>query len=279
MGEYCNSGHQCVAKITTGTGGCTTGNQCLSGVCAGNVCCSGPCTDQGAASCGTNGTCAPGTGICQFYGNTTSCSSASCTNAISTTYTTCDGMGSCAGDVTVTNCPGNLQCDAAMSTCLGVCSQPSDCISGYTCSSGSCLRANGQSCATDSDCASNQCLGNICCGSCITGGTCGATACAAGTGACIYPAPDTVCMPGFCAGTLIGLTVCDGAGSCKNAGNIMCPTGKCTANGCSACTADVQCGPYGYCSGTTCQPRQVAGAMCTAGDQCVSNGCLANICQ
>src|SRR5262249_37091107 len=109
LGDACGADNQC------GSGHCTDGVCCGSASCLPCMACNlgGPnpgtckavaggtpapstfCTDQGVASCGTNGKC-DGGGGCQKYANGTICSPATCPmGATSATLTgTCSG-GSC----------------------------------------------------------------------------------------------------------------------------------------------------------------------------------------
>src|SRR6185369_7918761 len=107
---------------------------------------SGACPDQGG--CGTNGTCASGTGACQDYPATTMCSApASCSNAMFTTFQNCNGTGMCNMNATApAACPGNLKCMG--SSCLSMCNTSNDCVSAtnFTCVGGACLKSPGQAC-------------------------------------------------------------------------------------------------------------------------------------
>jgi hypothetical protein len=171
-------------------------------------------------------------------------------------------------------CPGNLQCNG--NTCLSTCTQPNDCITGYTCAAGTCLKAAGQGCGANAECASNQCLGGFCCGStCTTAAPCGASACAANSGACLYASPNTDCNAGTCGGDMLtGWKACDGKGVCQSEPSINCPAGNCDVNGCTSCGSDTDCGTYGYCQGNTCNAKGGAGDACNGSKPCAPGfGC------
>jgi len=142
---------------------CTTSNQCANNNCAQNVCCHtacagtcascaiagnvGTCTsvpsgqdplnqcaDQGAPTCGTDGTCNGG-GACRKYGAGTTCIAATCTGSTLTPTSTCNSSNAC-----VT--PANQSCGA------------------YACGTGACKT----SCSTNTDCsgAPYVCVGTTC---------------------------------------------------------------------------------------------------------------------
>src|SRR5439155_24826060 len=52
------------------------------------------CRDQGAATCGNDGTC-NGSGACRKYRAGTTCANASCTNGVVTAVSKCNGTGTC----------------------------------------------------------------------------------------------------------------------------------------------------------------------------------------
>jgi hypothetical protein len=157
----CAQGRTCLAASDCGSG------YCVDGVCCGSACtgtcqaCSAArkgsgfdgvcgttrigtdpddeCSDQGAASCGTSGSC-DGSGACQRYPAGTVCSLA---------YE-CGGAGTCP-----TACgPSNASGDAS-------------CVSHYYCDGvgpGACQPANGtgSACARGRECASGVCASNAC---------------------------------------------------------------------------------------------------------------------
>jgi hypothetical protein len=265
---------------------CTASDECATDSCLGGFCCSGACLDQGAASCGTNGTCASGTGACQRYPAGTSCSNVvACSNAVLTTDNQCDGNGNCSEDATAVPCPGGFACSSSTS-CATTCAQSADCASGFTCqvSTHTCIEPAGGACTSNGECSIGLCLSGFCCSSaCNTTGLCAVTACAPTTGACRGPVA-TVCVAqtNSCSDSnLTGLSVCDGTGNCKSIPTIACVS-TCGPNGCDPCDAtdpEPEC-PYGYCDSTRhCQPQQYSGATCTANDMCLSNVCTTGTCQ
>jgi hypothetical protein len=159
-GFFCTgNGGTCTAKKTNGAA-CTRDGECgtatVLGHCVDGVCCSTAtcpscqacnlsgdgtcapvaagtpapasfCTDQGPASCGTNGRC-NATGGCQLYGTSTQCQAASCPAGTSTATSArfCDGAGNCAPGAT-TDC-GAFLCDAVSATCLTSCLDDNACL-------------------------------------------------------------------------------------------------------------------------------------------------------
>jgi hypothetical protein len=174
---------------------CSAGGECASTVCAQGVCCKtacagtckscaiagsegecinapsgadplSQCADQGATTCGTDGTC-DGAGACRQYSGATTCADATCTGSTATPSRTCNGAGVCLMALPVSCAP-------------------------YLCGGGGACRT---SCASDADClAPNVCTGTTCGppatggmggggGSGGGGGTGGATGSAGTTGA------------------------------------------------------------------------------------------------
>jgi hypothetical protein len=193
-GDYCkNPGANgvCTKKAAQG-GTCSGNNQCMTGFCVDGFCCDtacsgtcqacsaakqgqgtdgtcGPiklgndpdneCSDQGAASCGTSGNC-DGASACALYPANTTCGSPSCTNGTQTATRLCDGKGVCkAGEPT--SC-GAYACGQA--SCNATCATDTDCASGNWCDTGAspavCTAklANGQNCAGNNECVSNNCV-------------------------------------------------------------------------------------------------------------------------
>jgi hypothetical protein len=142
---------------------CTAANQCNSNFCEQGVCCStactgtctscalagspgvcssvpagqdplNQCTDNLAATCGTDGSC-NGSGGCRMYGAGTQCAAATCTGSTLTSARTCNGTGTCQA--------------ATTSSCMA-----------YACGTGACKT----SCTTAADCsgAPYTCVGTTC---------------------------------------------------------------------------------------------------------------------
>jgi hypothetical protein len=194
---YCDSSHQCVLKLTQGTA-CGAADQCQTGNCVDGFCCdtacntqcqacsnaltgdangtcenvnpgtadpSGTCKTLAATSCGTDGLCATG-GVCQFYGGSTVCVTASCSTVTNsqTTQGLCSGSGTCAGSTTSSCAP--YVCGATAS-CLTSC--PSNdaigdgsCAAGDWCNGTTCVATQGSTspCTRASQCTSHVCSGN-----------------------------------------------------------------------------------------------------------------------
>ncbi len=153
------AGIEVLAGASLGTA-CTTAAQCASGSCVDGVCCNvascgscqacdlpgapgvcalvaagqvdprGVCTDQGAATCGSNGLC-DGVGGCQQYGQGTVCAASSCPPGGSTLthQGSCSGTGAC--DATTVSCAPYL-CGAA-NACGFSCVSDVDCAASFHC--------------------------------------------------------------------------------------------------------------------------------------------------
>jgi hypothetical protein len=114
------------------------------------------CPDQGAPSCGPDGTC-NGSGACRLYATDTVCLAASCpTGALRTPARLCDGAGTCAATTAVA-CPGGFLCDAANNLCKTSCTvatSAADCLAPNVCTGNICgtlelqYRAGGVTTAT-----------------------------------------------------------------------------------------------------------------------------------
>ena len=145
---------------------CAAGTDCNSGFCAQGVCCAtacagtcrscalagstGTCTavpagqdpltqcsDRGAASCGTDGSC-DGAGACRNYPAGTNCHAASCAGASFQPASTCNAGGSCTAPAPAACAP--YVC--ASTGCKTSCQTSADCASPTdTCSAGACVRA------------------------------------------------------------------------------------------------------------------------------------------
>ncbi len=297
--HYCNAGHQCVPRLTTGSActipGATT--QCVSGSCANGFCCNtacngtcqacsnaltggtngtctsvtagtteprGSCAVQPSTGCGTDGKCAAG-GVCEKYGSSTICVGASCSSGSQTTQGNCNGTGSCTGSVISTCTPYICGATACQTACGAVLTGDTNCIATDYCDgvgAGVCQarKSAGTACTTDDQCSSASCLGGYCCGAaCPSSAPCAATACAAVTGACQGPAGDVLC---------------GAAGSCTSAGTTM--TGLSACNGAGSCVAnaDFTCGGANLCiDGTGCAGCS-ADSECNAFAWCLTGTCV-----
>jgi hypothetical protein len=172
---------------------CADAGDCNSGSCAQGVCCQmacaggcqscavpmsegvclnvpagddplGQCMDDGAVSCGHDGTC-DGLGGCRDYAVNTPCAAASCLGSTLTPTRTCNGTGTCLAPMPA-DCGGGFACDTATNTCKATCSGPADCAAGAYCGGGTChaMKKPGDPCTGDAECGAARCIGGICCG-------------------------------------------------------------------------------------------------------------------
>jgi hypothetical protein len=207
---------------------CLAGSDCTTGFCADGVCCNSACTGAckactsaktgqttgtcanstdgtdpdnecpytASSTCGTTGYCKAG--ACEYYGNTTTCSTATCSSAVESPADLCNGSGSCVDSGTKA-CGGTYVCSGSKcQTCTDSLKNGSetdvDCGGGGVC--GKC--ANGKKCNGAADCTSNNCIDGVCCNT-ACGGTCQA---------CNIPSgqdPADECP---------GQKTCNGAGAC-----------------------------------------------------------------
>jgi hypothetical protein len=290
---------------------CDNANQCSSTLCQGGFCCSGPCPDQGAGSCGTDGMCAAGTGACQKYAAGSACSEMSCSGSTLTTNTKCDGNGNCAQGMTTEACPSNLSCNTAMTNCNTACGTASmmddaNCASGYYCDNvapGACQpKKSTGTCTADDQCMTGPCssmTGYCCKTGCATAGMCITTGCDI-NGDCMYP---VTCGTASCTNNLTTMTSTESAvGSCSDMGtcnstSTPCGYFMCNGTACSTtCTSGTQCwtglcedggngkpkvccntsscSPYACTPAGTCTITCTSNADCSANHQCMSGVCM-----
>jgi len=300
-GCFCQGGG-CVDKLLNGDS-CIGANQCVSANCVDGFCCDTPCAslceacnqaggegicaphaadsdpegdcvDQGAASCGVDGTGCSGSAACKLYPVSTVCGVASCAPAMNeeTAEPQCDGLGTCVTG-NATSCAPYL-CNPGNTACLASCGDDMDCVGTHYCGGPSCVmkKTDGSGCIGGNECMSNICIDDVCCGTPCDGtcescnqagnlGTCtqfpngsnpggectGAMeVCVAGVckvcGAAAAP-PGGACPPqcaNNCAGNIC-IIACDGTDECKQS-TINCPAGfacqvECTgSNGCDEAT-------------------------------------------
>ena len=256
---------------TSGTVGCPACKTCSGGTCtnvadgpgcgAGMLCSSGSCVtcqSLGRRLCGTtcvDGNCC-GDGDCNGFACVNNrCSTSDCRSGWRKCGTTCVD-GNCCNDgdcgacrVCSANRCGNAgagtPCGSASSTCVGttldrpdtcsagVCQENrSSCAAGMTCGGGTCKKADGQTCATDGECASNSCHGP--------------KFCVGGSNANCPCEQDFICESGNCREER------------KTCGGRSCPTTYvCNSSPPSIKTCDVQCpGNGGEC---ICQGQNYTG--------------------
>ncbi len=306
---------------------CTAPDQCETGFCVDGVCCDGACrgrcltcassksrgictpvaagtqdpraatagasaaevcTDQGAASCGTNGRC-DGKGGCELYRNGTSCAPGACDggNNSAVAGSVCRA-GRCEKPEART-CAPFVGCAGAR--CSTSCTTDKDCVAGTVCNQGSCgKRPIGSLCSRNDECAApGLCAQGRCCSSACTA-ACMACNLEGSFGKC-EPVPAGGADPaGSCRDDACN-NGCDGAGNCRreNEGTV------CGASSCSADTTIVSkiCSAKGACqdvsascpSGQSCQKdrclppaKKLPGAICAMGSDCQSGACLAGRC-
>jgi hypothetical protein len=212
---------------------CALGDECLTGLCVDDVCCETACTGECEAcstlftgdsdgvcapiAAGTNpdGDCIAGFGCTGAVGPCKKLDGTSCMMEMECV------SGACVDGVCCESACGMLcqSCDGADTggldgDCLPVTpftDPQAECTGQEVCSDlAMCaLKPNGLSCSSPGQCASNQCVDNVCCVAAACPGTC--MSCNGNTpGACSFvPAgtdPDSEC-PGV-------MSVCNGAGSC-----------------------------------------------------------------
>ncbi|MBW2454643.1 MAG: hypothetical protein JRI68_09035 [Deltaproteobacteria bacterium] len=293
--EYCDT-QVCQPQKADGIG-CSADIECLNGHCPGQdqVCCDtacnatceacqaaktggtdgtcalvtatddfdGECNDQGAASCGSDGTgCSGNAPECILYDNQTSCAPPTCSNNTEQPESFCDGSGTC--NTPGTNPCSPYTCDGNGTACRTDCTVPTDCTSGNTCligsqSTGICgtPQALGDPCAFDFECQNNTCRDGVCCdGNCA--GTCRS---------CLM-AETGLPANGMCGDILDGQ---DPLSECQS------PSGDvCNGQGGCRCNDTIHNGDESDtdCGGSICDYCPV-GATCTAASDCVNGNCPA----
>jgi hypothetical protein len=304
VGALCSKDDECAQNICAQGVCCATkcGGSCLScnlpgtvGTCApvaaGAVDPAGVCRDQGASSCGGDGTC-DGRGSCRLYPAGVVCAAGSCTDGSQRGTSTCDGLGKCTPGAARPCSP--YACNAVTASCQGSCVDDRQCAAPYRCdTSGHCgKKQNGAPCAEKTECESNACVEGVCCNSecgtlcrsCVVGGavgtctnvphgsadprggcavtaqsSCGSDGTCNGAAACAKWAPGTSCRSAVCSADGASSTA---AGSCDGAGS--CPAGVVTS-----------CGAYRCNVGTgLCRTNCVGPADCAAEKSCVAGSCV-----
>jgi len=223
---------------------CNGSNQCVTRIAGGAICTSSNQCVTTSPNCTMT---AAGTKVCcdqATCGVCLTCSTGTCASTAAGTQPGCSGTNSCDGN-------------------------------------GNCKKGQGQSCAGSSECANNQCLDLVCCGS----ASCGAcTNCAAGTGLCtvsVTSGPDNTGT------TCNGTSTCNAAGACKNANGSTCTlANQCASNICSSRCCAASC-PGASCSdagdpsvatsATTCDNTGACNSNatnnCGTGFSCNGNAC------
>ncbi len=329
----------CTGKLGLGAT-CAGNDQCLNGNCLDGVCCgqlscpsctvcapvtgacapvaagttpvpSTFCTDEGAASCGTDGTC-NGAGGCRKYPDLTTCSDPTCTTGAASLTS----AGACMSGVCTPG--GAVSCNGFKCTggpaCPTTCAHDTDCAGGYYCAGAVCtLQAASGACSADDQCGTGHCTDGVCCDSAACGGcaacnvmgkagTCtnyaqgtdpknacadqGATTCGAdgvcdGNGACEAYAAGTTCgAPASCpAGQSILTSNACASGACTPAMSDCKPY---SCDGVSAClincASDGDCSSGNYCVGGACKPQLALGQACVHSADCANDQCVDGFC-
>jgi len=173
----------------------------------------------------------------------------------------------------------------------------------------------GTACTLGNQCASGNCVQNVCCDdacsgackSCLgahTGGTdgtcgnvtvgsdpknlcsdqgassCGTTGVCGASGACaLYPA-NTACGSPVCDGTELKDQFCDGSGGCvPESGGDDCAPFTCSGGACDdPCGGDAECVSGHFCSSGSCVPKGGVGAPCAANSECADGHCVDDVC-
>ncbi|MDI3292048.1 hypothetical protein [Polyangium sp. 15x6] len=346
-GKYCdNATGECLDKKAVGEA-CQTNksNQCQSGFCADGICCDkacdgvceacsaaltggangtcaaslegtdphGDCLDQGAGSCGTDGTC-DGQSACRVYAAGTICAAGGCAAGVQTNPDTCDGVGNCVDMGTASCAPYACSGDV----CASMCGMDLQCATGQYCAAGACMpkKMQGASCGGANECASGFCVDGVCCNAACGGacqacstlkkgsganGVCGsiavgtdpdsecleqsASSCGTngvcnGAGACQLYAAGTVCAASSCTGgTQTNADTCNGMGTCADGGTKACAPYVCGAGSCKqACVGDSDCAAGSACVNGVCGTKKPLGVACTQANECQSGFCVDGVC-
>jgi hypothetical protein len=281
---------------------CALRSDCASDHCVQGVCCATPCTDQGAASCGTLGTCiadeaSPRFGQCALYPAGTACRGQICANDRYTPAQSCAGDASPCPAGAAQDCPGGAQCAEGGVLCLGQCElgTHNGCADGKWCRMAggvpTCEKNNqqhGEPCGSVTDCAG--------------GGTCDHGICCAGPGTCCLnrngcPLDENDCTnvstctsksvrwscdDFTCVSNTGGVDNCNGKLAAVCQGNIRdayCPIKDCPTS-CEVAGADrdALCDPGFYCLAGSCVAQLSDQASCARPTQCKGGTCLNGLC-
>jgi hypothetical protein len=310
--NQCVDGVCCESACTGACRSCnlpTSPGHCLT-IAAGNVDPRNVCTDQGVASCGTNGQC-DGTGSCATYPLGTVCASETCTSGLYTPASTCNMTGQCVA-------PDSRACTPYIcngTQCFNACATNDQCKTPNSCTMNSCgLKTNGASCSAAAECGSGFCAQGICCNNACAGacqscaltsalGTCtsvplnsvdpaglchdqGAATCGTdgkcdGNGNCQKYLQGTTCVGSSCpTGTTVftAASTCDGAGTCVTPGAAPCFPYQCGVNVCkNSCTSDADCASPAVCNAGSCGLKS-NGQTCAGAAECLSGFCSQQTC-
>jgi hypothetical protein len=159
------------------------------------------------------------------------------------------------GNETDVDC-GGIDCDLAGKSCaVGKgCAQQADCTTLYCKASVCTKKPDGLPCNGNVECASAQCVLDLCCHTACAGAapsSCGNNGLCSHDGAsCQKYAAGTICGTSACAGGMLTQSACDGQGTCVPGTATPCPGGfACaTATDCgTSCQDDSGCAPGHHC--------------------------------
>jgi hypothetical protein len=262
----CARNSDCSSGICSNGSCCSSNQDCNSGFCSDGVCCDtscegacvscnvpthlgtcsaidadmadphGVCTDQGAPSCGHDGTC-DGLGGCRMYLKGTPCAAPTCTS-VSVTTGTCDGSGTCDVGQSISCYP--YLCNPETISCQTACADRNDCSSGI-CTNGRCIGEPIDPCTINDQCKTGFCVNGVCCDTECNGG-CGICIPKGEGGTCSAASSGTVCRAQ--AGACDVAETCDGT-------SLNCPTDTVAPVGTVCRVANGPCDVSESCDGTT----------------------------
>lgn len=211
-GDACCQTCSCAAIPAVLGAKCSQAGDCVSGNCADGICCNiacegpcvsctlpgrlgtcsavppgapdprGVCADQGAPSCGQDGTC-DGLGGCTFYAAGVTCAAAaSCSGTLWSGPGICSGTGTCRREAHPCS---PYACDSQTNACHNFCATADDCAPGRPCVNGACGNPEPAACSDDAECASGFCAQGACC----------TTRCDGPCSSCVLPGTIGICMP------------------------------------------------------------------------------------
>lgn len=252
----CTDGRCTGPLLELGTA-CSTDTECGNGNCSDGVCCdeacdgecvaclaiftggtdgscdvvtmgtdpAGECNDEGAASCGANGTGCSGDSQnpgCNLYPADTECEEQSCTGGTFVAPAKCDGARSCLSGASTQCSPGI--CNAEGMGCETTCDSNGQCEDGAYCDAfGQCIgeKVQGQNCAEGFECTSGSCTDGVCCDSACSADceACSIAAGAVSNGTCsVLPlglSSSPSCTKGLCNGIDAGCTAACESGEAR----------------------------------------------------------------
>ena len=321
-GYFCDGG-ACKEQGDLGDA-CQAGVECGSGFCVEKVCCDskcdgvcqsctaagkgagldgacgdaadgqdphGDCADEGAPSCGTDGSC-DGNKACRRYKQGVPCAPLGCDGNTAVSFE-CNGAGTCVLAPKTAACGDYLCLEGA---CSEACQTSADCSPTAYCKASACLPkvgGGGEPCQSAEECQSGFCADGFCCNTACTG-QCEACDAAGAEGFCVPLAgPPHEGRPacGTGDGATCSAEICDGLerASCKGfvGSKVACRAGACEkgvatveahCDGLGACppadaTDAIECAPY-VCGEGKCKETCDATSDCATGYQCIGHACV-----